>query len=93
MGIPHAHLVEAVFKHMAPSHSNPEAAVASVIIAGSMDASAEVGALVVKLYQTWHLEQGLQGPLQQACIGTQQRVQQPPVLVSKPAMQIMHELP
>lgn len=84
--------MEAVLKDMASPHSYPEAAVASVIVAGSVDAGAEVRTLVVKLYETRDLEQGQQGPLQQAGIGPQQCIQQSPVFVSKPARAKSHML-
>ena len=90
--LPHAHLVEAVLKDMASPHSYSEAAIASVVVAASMDAGAEVGTLVVKLYETRDLEQRQQGPLQQAGIGPQQCIQQSPVLVSKPARVKSHKL-
>ena len=83
--VPHAHLVEAVLKHMAAANSQPEAAIPPVVIPCRVDARSEVRALVVELNEAGNLEQRLQRALQQACILPQQRVQQPPVLFSKPA--------
>ena len=57
---PHAELVEAVLKNVASAHCQPEAAVPPVVIATGMYAIPEVGALVVKLNQARHLQQGLQ---------------------------------
>ena len=84
-GLPHAHLVEAVLKHMASPDSQAQAAVASVIVPSRVNARPEVGALVVKLYEARHLQQGTEGPLQQAGILPQQGIEQTPVLLCKPA--------
>lgn len=83
--VPHAHLVEAVLEYMAAADSQSEAAIPPVVIPCGVDARPEVRALVVKLNEARDLEQRLQGALQQACVLPQQSVQQPPVLLSKPA--------
>lgn len=84
-GLPHAHLVEAVLKDMASTHSQAQAAIAPVVIPSGVNACPEVGALVVKLYEAGHLEEGTEGPLQQTGVLPQQGVQQSPVLLCKPA--------
>ena len=83
--IPHAHLVEAVLEDMAPADCQPEATIPPVVIPGGVDACSEVGALVVELYEAGNLEQRLKGALQQAGVLPQQSVQQPVMLLSKPA--------
>ncbi len=82
---PHAHLVEAILKDMAPTDRQPEATVPPVVIPRGVNACSEVGALVVELYEAGNLEQRLQGALQQAGILPQQSVQQAAMLLSKPA--------
>lgn len=79
--------MEAVLKDVAPANCYPQASIASVVITGRMYAGAEVGALVVKFYEAGQLQQGCQGALQQAGIGSKQGVKEPPVLFSKPAHQ------
>ena len=77
--------MEAVLKDMAPADRQPETTIPPVVIPCGVDACSEVGALVVKLYEAGDLEQGLKGALQQAGVLPQQSVQQPAMLLSKPA--------
>lgn len=77
--------MEAVLKDVAPTDCKPEAAIPPVVIPRGVDACSEVGPLVVKLYEAGNLEQGLKGALQQAGILPQQSVQQPAMLLGKPA--------
>ncbi len=77
--------MEAVLKDMAPADRQPEATIPPVVIPRGVDACSEVGALVVELYEARNLEQRLQGALQQAGVLPQQSVQQPAMLLSKPA--------
>ena len=85
---PHAQLVEAVLKYVVPSHSDAQGAIVAVLIARGADARAEKGALVVKIDQAGHLQQGGHRRLQQAGVVPEQGVQQAPVFLSKPAAQL-----
>lgn len=62
-----------------------QAAIASVVVPSGVDACPEVRALIVKLYETGHLQQGTEGPLQQAGILPQQGIEQTSMLLCKPA--------
>ena len=56
-----------------------------MVVPGGVYARSEVGALVVKFYEARHLQKGAEGALQQAGVLPQQGVQQPPMLLCKPA--------
>ena len=67
--------MKAVLEDMTSADSYSKATVPPMVIAGGVDAGTEVGALVVKLYKAGHLEERLEGALQQAGVLPQQSVQ------------------